>query len=260
MQKKRYLVFEKDFVWLEQTALGWQLPNNATLLPYIDLANEQSLCVFNEQLLCAVDFSDTLNVPSSLMRHHLRACVHLLTPELFNVLAKAKQLREWQQTHRFCGRCGFNTISADAGKARACPACQLVAYPRISPCIMVAVYRGHELLLARSAHFRPDLYSVLAGFIEVGESAEECAHREAYEEVGIRMGQLQYFGSQPWPFPHQLMLAYSAPYLSGDVRCDPSEIEAAHWFTVENLPLLPEAHTLSRQLLQHVIDTKLTSF
>ena len=130
-----------------------------------------------------------------------------------------------------------------------CPACGLLAYPRISPAVMVLIERGDELLLARSPRFRPGIFSALAGFVEAGETLEHCAHREVREEVGVEINNLRYFSSQPWPFPDSLMVAFFADYVSGDITPEPSEIEEAHWFSRSALPSLPDPVSIARQLI-----------
>lgn len=130
-----------------------------------------------------------------------------------------------------------------------CSACGLLVYPRISPAVMVLIQRGDELLLARSPHFKPGVFSALAGFVEAGETLEQCAVREVREEVGIEISNLRYFQSQPWPFPDSLMLAFFADYAGGVITPDPSEIEAADWFSRKALPLLPDPVSIARRLI-----------
>ncbi|BCK87530.1 NADH pyrophosphatase [Sideroxyarcus emersonii] len=131
----------------------------------------------------------------------------------------------------------------------ACPACGLVAYPRISPAVMVLIVRGSELLLARSPRFKPGVYSALAGFVEAGETLEQCAIREVREEVGLEISNLRYFRSQSWPFPDSLMVAFFADYAGGAITPEASEIEDAGWFLHSALPPLPEPVSLARQLI-----------
>jgi len=133
--------------------------------------------------------------------------------------------------------------------AMVCPACSLLAYPRISPAVMVLVRRGDELLLGRSPHFRPGMFSALAGFVEAGETIEHCAAREVREEVGVEIANLRYFRSQPWPFPDSLMIAFFADYVGGEITPDPSEIEAAGWFPLSALPPLPDYPSIARHLI-----------
>lgn len=167
----------------------------------------------------------------------------------FSLAARATQLMDWQKNHRYCGRCNTTTTRKANEYAMACPACSLVVYPRISPVVMVLIHRGDDLLLARSPHFKPGVFSALAGFVEAGETLEQCAVREVREEVGVEIKNLRYFRSQPWPFPDSLMIAFFADYAGGTIKPDPSEIEAADWFPRNALPLLPDPVSIARQLI-----------
>lgn len=179
----------------------------------------------------------------------LRAIFTLAGPEVFALAGRATQLLDWQAQHRFCGKCGTPTLIKPGELAMQCPACGLLAYPRISPAVMVLVRHGDRLLLARSPHFKLGVFSALAGFVEPGETLEECAVREVREEVGIEIANLRYFHSQPWPFPNSLMVAFFADYAAGTITPDPAEIEAADWFSLDALPLLPEPVSISRRLI-----------
>ncbi len=161
----------------------------------------------------------------------------------------AAQVLEFESTHAFCGRCGARTVPEPKERARRCPACGLVSYPRISPAVIVLVRRGREALLARSSRFPLPFYSTLAGFVEVGESLEDTVAREIREEVGVEVTDLRYFGSQPWPFPHSLMLAFVARYAGGDIRVDGEEIADARWFRPEELPMVPPPLSIARQMI-----------
>jgi NAD+ diphosphatase len=180
----------------------------------------------------------------------LRAIFQLAGPETFALAGRATQLLDWLGNHRFCGKCGTPTLMKSGENAMQCPSCGLLAYPRISPAVMVLVCDGDRLLLARSPHFKPGVFSALAGFVEPGETLEECAAREVREEVGIEITNLRYFHSQPWPFPNSLMVAFFADYAGGTITPDPSEIEAAEWFYPDALPLLPEPISISRRLIE----------
>jgi NAD+ diphosphatase len=179
----------------------------------------------------------------------LRSIFKLAGAETFALAGRATQLLDWQQHHRFCGRCGTGTVMKSGELAMQCPSCGLIAYPRISPAVMVLVRDGEKLLLARSPHFKPGMFSALAGFVEPGETLEQCAVREVREEVGIEIANLRYFQSQPWPFPNSLMVAFFADYAGGLLAPDPNEIEAADWFLPGTLPLLPDPISISRQLI-----------
>ena len=179
----------------------------------------------------------------------LRAIFQLAGAEIFSLAGRATQLLDWQNHHRFCGQCGTPTVKKVDELSMQCPSCGLLAYPRISPAVMVLVRDGDKLLLARSPHFKPGVFSALAGFVEPGETLEECALREVREEVGIAITNLRYFHSQPWPFPNSLMVAFFADYAGGAITPDPNEIEAADWFSPDALPLLPEPISISRRLI-----------
>ena len=170
--------------------------------------------------------------------------------EHFMQAGRASQLLDWWKNNRFCGRCGAKTEKKDDEFGMSCSACGLVSYPRISPAVMVLIRRGRELLLARGPHFKPGVFSALAGFVEVGETIEACAVREVQEEVGLKITNLRYFQSQPWPFPDSLMIAFHADYAGGEIVCDPHEIEAAAWYSIDELPLLPDPVSIARRLIE----------
>ena len=179
----------------------------------------------------------------------LRALFGACGEAAFALAGRASFLLDWQKNHRYCGCCATPTERLAHEFSRRCPACNLLAYPRISPAVMVLVRDGERLLLARSPRFRPGVFSALAGFVEAGETLEDCARREVREEVGVEIANLRYFRSQPWPFPDSLMLAFFADYAGGELSPDPSEIEAAGWFTLDDLPPLPEPVSIARRLI-----------
>lgn len=187
------------------------------------------------------------NISGELMP--VRSLFNLLGTEAVYLVGRAIQLLDWQKNHRYCGRCGAPTTVKTGEFAMSCSGCNLVVYPRISPAIMVLISRGDELLLARSPRFKPGVFSALAGFVEAGETLEQCVIREVREEVGIEITNLRYFRSQPWPFPDSLMVAFFADYVSGTIQPDPLEIEAAGWFLRGALPALPEPVSIARQLI-----------
>ncbi|MGB7598642.1 MAG: NAD(+) diphosphatase [Gallionella sp.] len=179
----------------------------------------------------------------------VRSLFSLAGKEAIYLAGRAIQLLDWQKNNRYCGRCGATTIIKTGQFAMICPACGLVAYPRISPAVMVLISRGDELLLARSPRFKPGVFSALAGFVEAGENLEQCAAREVLEEVGIQISNLRYFRSQSWPFPDSLMVAFFADYAGGIIKPDLDEIEDARWFSRSALPALPEPVSIARQLI-----------
>jgi NAD+ diphosphatase len=162
---------------------------------------------------------------------------------------RAVQLVEWRRTNRYCGRCGTATVGAPDERAVRCPACGLLAYPRLAPAVIVLVRRGDRALLAAGRNFPNGMQSALAGFVEAGENLEEAVHREVAEEVGIRLRDLHYFGSQPWPFPHSLMVAFTAEWAGGDIEVDGSEILHAAWRSADDLPPIPGSMSIARRLI-----------
>ncbi|WP_437883394.1 NAD(+) diphosphatase [Pseudomonas sp. LRF_L74] len=169
---------------------------------------------------------------------------------IFRMLSVAEQVSNWYRDHRFCGRCGTPNQQVAGERCMRCPSCGQDSYARISPSMIVLVTRGDEILLARSKRFVSGMYSTLAGFVEPGESAEECVAREVREEVGVEVRNVRYMGSQSWPFPHSLMLGFHAEYAGGEIVPQPEEIEDAAWFHVERLPQLPMPQSIARYLIE----------
>jgi NAD+ diphosphatase len=152
--------------------------------------------------------------------------------------------------HQFCGRCGAKTVLSSDELCCLCTQCAATYFPRISPCVIGLVSRGDELLLAAHQRHKPGRYSLLAGFIEAGETAEEAFAREVLEEVGVRIGQVCYVASQPWPYPSQLMLGFFAEYLDGDITLDTREIQHAAWFHPSELPDIPSSVSIAGKLIR----------
>jgi NAD+ diphosphatase len=200
----------------------------------------------------AVSLSDSpdFTVPAPLKAAGLRAWFGVIADDALSIAMRGVQLLEWDRSHRFCGACATPTQHVSGERARRCPSCGLSAYPRISPAMMVLVTRGRQLLLGRGLNFPPGRYSALAGFLEAGETIEQAVVREVREEVGVEIAQLRYFGSQSWPFPNSLMIAFRAEWASGDIRIDPAELADAGWFEPDRLPDLPPRISISRALIE----------
>ena len=198
-----------------------------------------------------------ITVDSSLLQpefdlFNLRDLLYL-DRSLFQMIGRALQIIRWDMTHRFCGQCGKPTQRNGTEIMRQCEPCNLRLYPRISPCVIMLVHRGDKILLAQRPGTRTTWYTIQAGFIEAGESAEEAVHREVLEETGLKLSSLSYFGSEPWPFPGQLMLGYIAENLEGEVIPDPEELANADWFDYRNLPEIPSEHSISGKLIRHFV-------
>lgn len=183
----------------------------------------------------------------------LRALYGRLNEVEWTVAGRAVQLVEWDRTHRFCGRCGNETGPSSQERSRRCPHCGLTAFPRLAPAIIVLIERdgpdGPEALLARGRQFPIPMYSCLAGFVEPGETLEEAVEREVFEEVGLEVDDVQYVASQPWPFPHSLMLGFTARWAGGDIVLDETEIADANWYRADDLPMVPPGMSIARRLI-----------
>ena len=164
--------------------------------------------------------------------------------------AYSLRIIDFDRSTRFCGRCGKKTRPLRTERAKFCTDCNRIVYPRLSPAIIVLIRKGDQILLARSPRFPEGLYSVIAGFVEPGESLEETIHREVSEEVGVVVKNIRYFGSEPWPFPDSLMVGFVADYAGGEIAIDNKEIEDAAWFGRDTLPLLPSPMSISRALIE----------
>ena len=193
------------------------------------------------------------DAPPGFKRTPLRAAMMQFGEPLMGVAGRAAQVLEWDRAHRYCGVCGAPTEAQPGERSRKCTACGHTAYPRLSPAMMVLVWREGQVLLARSPHYVPGVYSALAGFVEAGESLEECVHREVAEEVGVRVTDLRYYGSQSWPFPHSLMVAYTARWTGGDIVKQEGEIEDAQWYALDALPKIPPRFSISGHLIRDTV-------
>jgi NAD+ diphosphatase len=193
--------------------------------------------------------------PMHYQRGNLYQLLGRVDEDLFALAGRASQLLSWERDHRYCGRCGKPLTLDPVERGMRCTPCGTINYPRISPCIIVLVTRGEELLLARNANFPRPMYSTLAGFIEAGETAEQTLVREVREEVGVEVRNIRYFRSQSWPFPNQLMLGFFADYAGGEIVCDPREIADAQWFHYRELPQVPPPSSVAGQLIRHYVDS-----
>jgi NAD+ diphosphatase len=181
--------------------------------------------------------------------HGLRALFGRVDDRVFRLAGRAFQIMNWDRTHQFCSRCGHATRDKEDEAAKRCPECGFETFPTMAPAMIVAVTRGDKILLARAGRFPKEMYSVLAGFVEPGESLEECVRREIGEEVGVEVKNIRYFGSQAWPFPNSLMIAFTAEYGGGEIRIDEKEIVDAAWFRADNLPKIPDKISIARRLI-----------
>ena len=216
------------------------------------------LGTYKDRPCLAAALDPDIALSNGLQSIDLRGLLGVIDDEMLALAGRARHLIEWSLVHQFCGRCGKPMHDKADERAKTCIHCGLVKYPRISPAVIVAVIRDKRILLAQSRRIkrlRKSFYSVLAGFVETGETLEDCVEREISEEVGLGVKNIQYFGSQPWPFPDQLMVGFTAEYASGEIQVDPEEIVNAGWFHADNLPLVPGKYSIARQLIDWFVET-----
>ena len=184
----------------------------------------------------------------------IREALAILPADEFSHLAQAWQYAIFLRDHKYCGRCGSTMQQVTWEMAMHCHRCGHRVYPRVSPCIIVAVRRDDKILLAQGVrHKSAGFFSTLAGFVESAETLENAVHREVKEEVGIEVKNLEYFGSQPWPFPHSLMVGYLAEYESGDLVLQENEIASADWFDIDALPKIPPKLSIAGHLIEETV-------
>jgi NAD+ diphosphatase len=225
-------------VWFAVGASGLVVRDGDALLPTTEDLEALGVPVSGDHPLGTLDEAPVLAavVPESTVLtgpwrfQGLRALLGTFDEARFAAAGRAFHIYDWVTTSRFCGRCGAAMTRVLAERSMKCPACSLTQYPRIAPAIIVLVRRGERALLAHNSRFPAPFFSTLAGFSGIGETLEETLRREVLEEVGVRVGALRYFGSQPWPFPHSLMIAFMAEWESGEISVDGDEIGAADWF------------------------------
>jgi NAD+ diphosphatase len=250
-----WFVFQGGQILIKSAGDGIRLPETADLNHFdSNLVRKLNLGRLDERPCYAAELADSQTLSDGFRFVDLRELFFTLTDELIWVAGRANQLVIWNQNHRFCGKCGRPTAEKTDERAKMCPQCGMVNYPRISPAVIVAVTKSDQLLLAHSGRFPTKFYSVLAGFVETGESLEECVRREIMEEVGIEVRNIRYFGSQPWPFPDSLMIGFTAEHAAGRIKIDGAEIADADWFSADNLPRIPPRLSIARKLIDWFVE------
>ena len=252
---KRYFVFSNDRLLV---------PAQADLSLGVNLLADLPIDVFAEYMEQVVSIRvidkvehHLVDAQKELLEHpdvrsvSLREIVSTMPREDFQHVAQAWQYAVFLRNHQFCGRCGSRMDRVQWEMAMHCHTCHHRCYPRVSPCIIVAIRSGNKILLAQGARQKEaGFYSTLAGFVESGETLEEAVHREVFEEVGVKVKNVEYFNSQPWPFPHSLMVGYLAEYDEGEIVVDGKEIHRADWFDIDNLPVVPPKFSIAGRLIE----------
>ncbi len=238
-----------------------KVENNNYSIPYLNNLQQINISPVRTQYLgllkgspCySAEIASEENIPVGMEFISLRTLFELIDMDLFLLAGKASQIVLWDQSNQFCGRCGCPKEEPPDERAKKCPKCGLISYPQICPAVITAVFRDGKILLAHAKAFKNDIHGLISGFLEPGETLEECVQRELMEEVGIKVKNIKYFGSQPWPYPNSLMVGFTAEYESGEISVDGTEIEKADWFSPDKLPELPSQVSIARQIIDWYI-------
>ncbi|HEY9881055.1 MAG TPA: NAD(+) diphosphatase [Leptolyngbyaceae cyanobacterium] len=215
----------------------------------------QFLGILHGQPCYSAELPKQATATSGMTLRGLRELYCALEEPFFAVASFGFQIMEWDRTHQFCGVCGHPTESSPHERAKRCSHCDQSFYPRVAPAMIVLISDGDKILLGRAPRFKPGMYSLIAGYVEPGESLEESVVREVKEEVGVAIKDIRYWGSQPWPFPHTLMVGYTATYAGGDIVLDEQELTDAAWFHKDDLPLLPPPISIARKMIDWFVAT-----
>lgn len=190
--------------------------------------------------------------PEGMEFRDLRSLYDVLDEDIFLLAGKAVQMVGWDRDHQYCGRCGAATGTSTYEMAKVCPECGFKSFVRLSPAVITAIVKDGKLLMAKHG-YRGGMYGLIAGFVEPGETLEEAVERETMEEVGLRVKNIKYFGSQSWPFPHSLMVGFTAEHESGGINVDGKEITDAEWFSPDEIPRTPSKISIASELIEWFI-------
>lgn len=238
-----FFVFKNDELLLNAGQIPHGTAQSLGLeVPYIHIG------ILDQQDCFAAELPSDSPVPEGWQAQSIRSLFAFFDEATVGVIGYAAQIIYWQRTSRFCGVCGSPRGPLGRDMARTCTGCGHTSYPRVSPAVLVLIHDGDKILLAQKPGWGKR-YSIIAGFVDPNESLEDCVRRETQEEVGLEVDSLHYLGSQPWPFPHQLMVAFSARYVGGKIKLEEDELSDAQWFSPDNLPELPPPISLSRQVI-----------
>lgn len=247
-EQSYWFIVRNGEVLLKRAGDRWVLPRGSNiLLPGVTFGKVLFLGRLEGIDCCAVSTGE--NAPPGWEFVSLRTLHGQGDDRLFWVGGRAVQLVDWDLAHRYCGLCGQPTTRRMDEWARECEPCGRLSFPRLAPAVIVLIEKGDELLLSHSLNLAPGVYSLVAGFVEPGETLEQATVREVREEVGLEIKNLRYFGSQPWPFPHSLMVGFTADYAGGEIRVDPAEVSDAAWYRYDCMPPIPGSVSISRRLI-----------
>lgn len=211
----------------------------------------QVLGQFDGRPVCSADIDASAELPPGVIAYSLRRLFGRMEQVFFDVAGTAYQVQYWDRNHQVCSACAAPLEVRVGSRCKQCVKCKLEYFPKVSPAMIVLVEDGDRILMGRHPRLPPGMYALIAGFLEPGETLEECVVREVREETGLEVDDIRYFASQPWPFPHQIMLAFFARKCGGELRVDKEELEDARFFTRDDMPMLPPPISVARKLIDH---------
>lgn len=245
------VVLQKQKVVLKKSSQGYTIPEKSFIIERLGVSEELFyIGTYAGQNCYCMERKEENLIEGTELVELRQVTNYTLDPGLFILTSTANHILHWRSMNRFCGRCGHKTIEKEDERALVCPSCQNLIYPRISPATITAVRKDDKILLAHNKRFTNNVYSLVAGFVEAGETLEQCVAREIMEEVGIKVKNIQYITSQPWSFPDSLMIAFSAEYESGEINPDMVEITDAAWFDAEHLPNIPSSDSVAGKIIR----------
>jgi NAD+ diphosphatase len=246
-----WFIFHDDRLLVEQiTEKNIAVCSTSPILMGLSPIFSQYFGNYNGTDIYVAELPESTTLPEELHFMKLRTLFGKIDKDFFSLAGRAIQILQWNRDYKYCGRCGTEMAIRRTELAKKCPTCGFVSFPRLSPAVIMSIVRDKEILLARSPRFPKGMYSTLAGFVEPGETLEETVIREIREEVNVEVSDITYIGSQPWPFPHSLMIGFTTRYAGGEIEVDNKEIEDAQWFSTNNLPVLPTRISIARHLIE----------
>ncbi len=241
-----WFIFFNDQLLLQKKGETYTIPYSIN--PPVPVKNVLEVNLLEDMPACAASVDTPLEETAEYLPMGLRVSYDYLDPVLHKIAGKAYELIYWDQHSRFCPSCGTKTVMQTT-ISKQCPNCKYEIYPVVSPAILVLIRKGDAILLVHARNFRGSFYGLVAGFLETGETLEECVRREVMEETGLEINNITYFGNQPWPYPSNLMVGFIADYVSGTIRLQDEELSEGAFFTKDNLPELPRKLSLARKMI-----------
>lgn len=242
-----WFIFYQDKILLEKKAQGYAIPFSAEAPVSVNAPID---VIFRSAIPAKTASTDEENIADEkYVLIGLRASWDCLDMKWYKRAGKAFQLAFWDRSSRFCSTCGA-PLEWHTHISKYCPVCKKETYPVISPAIIVLIRKGEKVLLVHARNFKGRFHGLVAGFLEVGETLEQCVQREVMEETGLTIGNITYFGSQPWPYPSGIMVGFFADYVSGTVKLQDEELSAGSFFTKDNLPELPSKLSIARRMIE----------